>query len=534
MGFLVERLGALLSLRRRAVATIAARRRSPTDRRFARLLSVLWTAIACVAALSTTSDTLANSFVRFDFNLFTGSRARGTVFIETFDDRPITSNNFLTYVNNGAYDVTLMHRLARNFVLQGGGFEASGVYVSGPPFPYIFPVETDQDNNPNTPNPTIVNEFGNSPMRSNVAGTLAMAKLPPTAPGGGPNSATSEFFFNLNNNAGTAPDGLDFQNGGFTVFARVVGDGMNALLLPYNQPWPSGLNTLNLNPDADGDGMREAGDGPFSTLPVVGTSANNYIPLVLLNADQIDYLGSGLTTTVPAGGLTFSTRDAFIDTGTLFTGTGELIVGTGKKLGVREGNVLASRSLRNLGTLEPGLEVGLVTLQSFRQDVGAHLAIDINGTTVDTHYDRLSVSGAALLGGDLDVSLISYTPVAGNTFNILTAGLITGRFDNINLPELTAGLVWAVNQTNTSLTLTVNSADFNKDGVVDAADYVYWRKNNGASGDYTLYVRNFGNTQGGDAGAGGIGNAPVPEPAAAILLLLALPFAGLRRARKSA
>jgi hypothetical protein len=139
-----------------------------------------------------------------------------------------------------------------------------------------------------------------------------------------------------------------------------------------------------------------------------------------------------------------------------------------------------------------------------------------------------------LLGGALDVSLINYTPVAGNSFTVLTAGLISGNFDDINLPALTPGLVWAVSKTNTSLTLTVNSADFNKDGKVDAADYVYWRKTNGPAGDYTLFVRNFGNTRGGELGAGSIGDSPVPEPTAAILLLIGLPFAIGRRARKSA
>jgi peptidyl-prolyl cis-trans isomerase A (cyclophilin A) len=48
---------------------------------------------------------------------------------------------------------------------------------------------------------------------SNLRGTIAMAKL-----GGDPDSATSEFFFNLADNS----ENLDNQNGGFTVFAQVI------------------------------------------------------------------------------------------------------------------------------------------------------------------------------------------------------------------------------------------------------------------------------------------------------------------------
>ena len=131
-----------------------------------------------------------NPVVLFDTNV-------GRVFIELFpQDAPGTVANFLEYVKRGQYSESFFHRTVDDFIVQGGGF----VFNENEGFRQVF----EPDLGP------IQNEFG----RPNLERTIAMAKL-----GGNPNSATSQFFFNLNDNPS-----LDTQNGGFTVFGRIVGE----------------------------------------------------------------------------------------------------------------------------------------------------------------------------------------------------------------------------------------------------------------------------------------------------------------------
>lgn len=113
-----------------------------------------------------------------------------------FRDRtPITTENFLGYVNREDYTNMIVHRVVQNFVVQGGGFSANGGIddLAVDNVPVLAPIQ---------------NEFG----VSNTLGTISMAKL-----GGNPDSATSQWFISTGANS----TNLDFQNGGFTVFGRV-------------------------------------------------------------------------------------------------------------------------------------------------------------------------------------------------------------------------------------------------------------------------------------------------------------------------
>lgn len=146
----------------------------------------------CLLALVAGASTLfaqnpANPVVRFHTDL-------GDIDVTLLEDvAPNTVANFLRYVNRGAYDNTFIHRSVPNFVIQGGGYR----YVNN----QVLSVPKDSP---------VANEF----RVSNTRGTLAMAKL-----GGNPNSATNEWFFNeVDSNA----TNLDSQNGGFTVFGRIL------------------------------------------------------------------------------------------------------------------------------------------------------------------------------------------------------------------------------------------------------------------------------------------------------------------------
>lgn len=164
------------------------------------------------------SATLADSVVRFELN-FPGNGTIGSFDVELFDNAaPITVANFLRYINDGLYDNTVFHRNVKDFVVQGGGFAPTivGGSVTG-----MQPI---------TNYGTIQNEF--SSTRSNLFGTLAMAKTD-----AGPNTATNQWFVNMGDNSAN----LDIQNGGFTVFGKVLGDGMTLIKSINN------LTTYNLS-----------------------------------------------------------------------------------------------------------------------------------------------------------------------------------------------------------------------------------------------------------------------------------------------
>lgn len=167
----------------------------------------------------------------------------GVIDIELFDSAaPTTVANFLAYANSGDYNNSGFHRSVPGFILQGGGYTWDSSNNTFKTIPSRGP---------------IINEF--SASRSNVRGTIAMAKL-----GGDPNSASSQWFINLGDNAAN----LDTQNGGFTVFGQVTAASMAVV-------------------DAIAALPIVSAGGAFSSLPVLSVPSTGVLHqenLVLINA----------------------------------------------------------------------------------------------------------------------------------------------------------------------------------------------------------------------------------------------------------
>lgn len=125
------------------------------------------------------------------------STSQGDITLELYPQHaPKTVANFVQYVKDKHYDGTIFHRVINGFMIQGGGFD--GRYTQKPT---------------RAPIPHEGREALASGGLRNTVGTVAMART------NDPQSATSQFFINVKDNAFLDPS---VQNWGYTVFGKVV------------------------------------------------------------------------------------------------------------------------------------------------------------------------------------------------------------------------------------------------------------------------------------------------------------------------
>ena len=375
-----------------------SRRRNAIGRGFAAVAAELERRVLLTAAVTTalpdTSfavDAQALSLTLtdyFDDSEISGSAVAvdtplGTFYLETYDNiTPITAQNFLALAASGNYADMFFHRSVAGFVVQGGGFN----YPSG---------ATGPGNVVN--NGTIVNEFNNwfDPQLGglqtgdpvNLRGTVAMAKL-----GGDPDSATSQWFVSLADNSTI----LDPQNGGFTVFARVLFDGMTVV------DDIAALSRVNAG-------------SPFDTLPVrdYTSGAIERQHLVTSSTTVVDEISFAVT----------GNSNTSLVTATVVDGVLQLTPATGQS-----GNATIIVQATDLQ--------GSTVSSTFQVAVGVPFTTDLTGPTGNSISSRPAITWNAVSGADSYELWVNQ--IGGTNAIIRETALTTASFTaTADLPDST-------------------------------------------------------------------------------------------------
>jgi hypothetical protein len=377
-------------------------------------------------------------------------------------------------------------------------------------------------------------------------------------------------------------DGTAGINGDGLVSARVINNTRidaenNALLLvetaANNNDWDGTTNTGQLNALSGDLEIRDTAaflfDGtvsaltgrtvfangfelefePASTLSLTGslyrsTNATDIGGTVTIGAGT-SALRNGGTTVFEGTSSTTLTGDLRLDNpsrinaGATFSGGGTLVNVVNRTLTLADGADV-DVVLQNDGTLVLGASAGQTLGLGFQQTEDGAWDVELGGTGLND-FDRMNLTGAALLDGTLELALINgYVPNFGDTLDILSAtGGVTETFASVQQPAtMPAWLEFDLVYSPTLVQLVVVPrllGDYNQNGVVDAADYTVWRDTYGAlaiefsgadgdgngtidAGDYDVWRAHFGETAGG--GSGQVTGA-APEPTCLVLAFLA-------------
>ena len=183
------------------------------------------------------------------------STSMGDFVIELLPDRaPLTCSNFLRYVKEGFYTNTIIHRVVANFVIQGGGHDATSYQLK-------------------TPHESIFNESGNGLQNKRTMVGLAR--------GENPHSGNAQFYVNLVDNPDLDPIPTRW---GYAVFGRVV-QGMDVVerigvtatgaFGPFKSDSP--LKPVVINKVEVIDAASAAPQAPPAAAPVTPPSPDNLL-----------------------------------------------------------------------------------------------------------------------------------------------------------------------------------------------------------------------------------------------------------------
>ncbi|MGL4512964.1 MAG: hypothetical protein ACRCT8_07710 [Lacipirellulaceae bacterium] len=520
----------------------------------------------------------------------------GTDFVKSSGAGFIFTNNTTTRIRNGGNFQTPSYFDLGNATLDmSGGFLSAGT-TGGSPSDWganAATVATLSNNARATYSSGLRLSFNATSTSSTSATLTTGAQIQPSffSTGGG---ALSTVTLNLNGGRIVSPGQVGLFRGTTTTISNagriegqniVLGSSEGTTVTTVTGVGSLLKATSALKAGSEGTSLltvSAGGEARSDGAAILGEFANASSSVTVTGAGSKLTVGGGLTVggagaaqlSIDAGGFASVTGDVTVGSfGTLFqTGGGILETSVGQSI-TNHGQISAfsnsqiradvvstglldvfDASITRGVTLEANSQTSIdnATFGSLTQQATADVRFVLRSAS---DIDNLTVTGAASLAGDFVVTLDSnFTPTAGMTFPIFTAGAITGtpNFDFAAAP-LPSGLGWLVDFSPTSLSLVVGfsvpvvvAGDYNNDGVVNAADYTRWRDNVGAAAgtlpndpaggvigpaQYTQWSLNYGAVgfNGGSSHA-----TSVPEPSAALALVLVTTLHSARGSRKGA
>jgi cyclophilin family peptidyl-prolyl cis-trans isomerase len=316
------------------------------------------------------------------------------------DAAPISVTNFLGYVNRGNYTNSIIHRSEPGFVIQGGGFYANSNLTA---VPSQSPIALEV----NLPN---------------QRGTLAMARTPAL------NSATSQWFINLGDNTTNLGQAT---TGGYAVFARVLGTGMNVV------DSVAALGRVNLG-------------GNFANLPMLGPD--------LLVANLVTVRTINAISTYPADGgtsaLSFSVQNSDPSVATVSVTHSELSVAPAAT-GTTTVTVTVTDTNGNTATNSFDVTVGAPAPTA--QSISFPALPDVAFTA-----SPLTLSASASSGLPVSFELVSGpASLSGNTLTLTGTGSITVRATQAGDATYAAATAVDVSFNVTAATATISFGEVN-------------------------------------------------------------------------
>jgi cyclophilin family peptidyl-prolyl cis-trans isomerase len=366
---------------------------------------------------------------------------------------PQTVANFLRYMNDGKYNQTVFHRSARNFVIQGGGFTRPTSDGLGPSTIATYAA--------------VQNEPGNT----NVRGTIAMAKQ-----GGNANSATNQWFFNLANNASN----LDAQNGGFTVFGRII----------------KGLDVMDAIANVD---VWDLGS-PFDTLPLRGHVQNaavrrsEYVGMNISAMSELSYSvtssntavanptldGTNLTVSYGAAGTANLTVRVTCADGTVVDDVFTVRVNSAPFIaGLTPGSSTVGRNSAFTLTVPTVIDDAGVSRIDFYRDVNGNNTLEVGvDSLVGTDTSSTGGWSASISTSGLSLGTYRYFAIATDGDG-LTSTSVTNTVQVVNAAPVVSAFTASPNPAEGIVPVTLSATVTDPDGSVAFVRFYRDTNNNG-------------------------------------------------------